>query len=444
MTSPELFLAATRPKATLPLRTLPEKFRKGLQAQLEGIMIPGDKEKYLDAVASIAENVFPVEIPGLPEKYDGDIIGVKGAIEFSERRLKMVARLLRLATQSSDSEAYVRFLARPGFRLILFEKMAAGLKESRDVAFTEVCEETAGKAERICALAKEDSDESFRSLAALLNEYLSSDAEDALERSAATWTAYECAACITGNVERAAALMRKDHPRLYSMQKRLFEDQEFVSPILQQELEPGYLGSIVKPLLLEHGIYTILDKLGFHRFSKRSDICMMKGYVLSHPEEIFKKDTMAIAFGLDMLFRKEDGQYVQHELQHAFDNMIAIGGDKMEREYRATLAELAFCRDKRPTLDMLMEIPDQILLVAILGAKPNSKSHFDAKARAWRELAHMDPDMAGMMDVVASPDPPLRSLDPDKAGVHAMGLLNKAYKKGCGLTYDEILEPFGR
>ncbi len=440
MSSSELFLAATRPKAARPLRTLPEKLKVGLQAQLEGIMVPGNRKEYLDAVAGISENVFPDEIPGMPEKYDKDIIGINGAVDFSKRRLQAVARLLRLA----DSDDYLKFLARPGFRLATFEKMAATFNTDRAIVFTDVPPDVTEKAERICALAKEDSDHALRGIAGILKEYLSRDAEESFERASAIWTAYESAAFLSGNIERAASLVRKSHPRVYSSQKRLFEDQEFVSPLLQQELVPEYLKFVVKPLLLEHGIYTHLDKRKYLRFSKRSDICMMRGYVLSHPEEIFKKDTLAITLGWDMLFRRDEEQHAQHELQHAFDNLISVDGGSTDREYRATLAELAFCRNKWPTLNMLMEVPEQILLVAILGAKPNSKPHFDAKARAWRELAHVNPDMSGMIDVVASPNPPLRNLEPGNAGAHAMDLLNKAYKKACGLTYDEILRPFRR
>jgi hypothetical protein len=107
----------------------------------------------------------------------------------------------------------------------------------------------------------------------------------------------------------------------------------------------------------------------------------------------------------------------QHELQHIFDNFVLLEHEKgkmYEWEFRAYLAELAFCDDR------------VMLTASLMNGKEmqyGDNEHEIAWARLKKLIKEENPKTS--QNIIE----------------FAKKLLNQAYKKACGLSYDEILEP---
>lgn len=139
---------------------------------------------------------------------------------------------------------------------------------------------------------------------------------------------------------------------------------------------------------------------------------------------------------LEIAVESEKDYVIQHELQHLFDHLLCLSpvlGSDVPTEYRGYLASLAFTdtyqlRTFKPENMLFLEEP----------TTPMSKfsSHFFAKQRYYKELL--------ARGAITREDWANGKVDAEKIKESAFQLLNEAYKRLCGFTYGEILEPFSK
>ncbi len=144
--------------------------------------------------------------------------------------------------------------------------------------------------------------------------------------------------------------------------------------------------------------------------------------------------------GKDLVVSTRDNgsqNIIIHEEQHAFDKIVGIKTEKAEDEYRAELAALALARDFRKALLMFYKLagggrdltdPGEIL----------SKALATLEIRMLRHSPEDDPHAYADQRIIDQ-----------LAGLNGTGMktkvrehLNSTYRERCGLSYDEILEPF--
>lgn len=126
------------------------------------------------------------------------------------------------------------------------------------------------------------------------------------------------------------------------------------------------------------------------------------------------------------IFCVDEDYVIQHEIQHAFDNLLRIGHkfEIWEREYTAFLAGIVFSEDTNLNLKRLYE-----------------NMEFGTKTKKWKDF-YKDEHMRACLEIVCD----LYDMKIDERSEReviregALLLLNNMYKKKVGLSYEKIIE----
>lgn len=139
---------------------------------------------------------------------------------------------------------------------------------------------------------------------------------------------------------------------------------------------------------------------------------------------------------LEIAVESEKDYVIQHELQHLFDYLLRLSpvfGSDVSTEYRGYLASLAFTdtyqlRAFKPENTIFLEKPT--------GPTDKLSPHAFAKQRYYKEFL--------AKGTITRKDWMEGKVDVEKIKESALQLLNEAYKRICGFTYERILEPFSK
>ncbi|MCX6768550.1 MAG: hypothetical protein NTY83_01770 [Candidatus Micrarchaeota archaeon] len=216
-----------------------------------------------------------------------------------------------------------------------------------------------------------------------------------------------------------------------------------------------------KEMLMECGIYLLTRNDGEEMaltFRGKFENSGVSVFVLSDPSQFLERNWGGHAHGTEIAVISEDPQIIRHELQHAFDsaarifrkpagrtrreseeeyeNRLAseIGFGYRMMEYRAKLSEIAFGMDPEKAYCTLAESSLLLYGVANLfgGMAACSLGYVRADTIIYMELM-------GRFDEFDEQTP---ETGPGWLRRFALDRLNAAYARECGLTYDELLEPF--
>lgn len=419
-----VYEAATRRMTAL--RTLPDEIQRRFETALEGIAVPGkggSRDQFLEMVSTICANHSGLisglaELPRLQElsapagiKNDEMALYIRWIDElYTPTRLRnnvlfqtirritkditenfaFAGGLIKAALASPRPSAYMRLLAREGFDIVEFARSVRLFTHGgRKIVFTHIDAEQEKTRAKIMELARER------------KEIFLPDVQAHLERL---------------------------KPDVFISDGQM-GDQEDIRLIC------------IRLILTMYGVYMFGGRGSrmfllpfedeFHDFGinayKVSNPEMLD-LLPSEPEEKGEYVLGGFTDWMDIVLGSNDGSLVQHELQHLFDNIIRVAGKQTDREYRATLAELAFDENvgERYRSMEYQSVGDQVFRALEMRAFKSWPAHREAQLLILRQIRPMCND------------------DPAAIKARALLLLNRAYREACGLSYDEIIEPFKR
>jgi len=155
----------------------------------------------------------------------------------------------------------------------------------------------------------------------------------------------------------------------------------------------------------------------------------LRGYVLADQTYPLSRGWVGLAPDDDMLLVNEDELTIQHELQHLFDHTVLTGtsgGGRVQLEYRAKLAEIAFGGDPQKAYAEIEAGANRFVR--------GSKHHQQELAAAKDALGH------GRANVLVREN--LSGVRPGNLQAVAVNLLDSTYLSSCGLGYREIIAPY--
>jgi hypothetical protein len=127
----------------------------------------------------------------------------------------------------------------------------------------------------------------------------------------------------------------------------------------------------------------------------------------------------------------------QHELQHVFDQIIRIDPN----EYCSQLASMAFCRNNREFEREKYEIEGiGVIYRSFLIRRASSSPHKKMRFPHFREACKVSMRLKKLVRKALKDNPSTDVVRIERESV--MYLLNLAYVRATGLTYEQIIEPF--
>ncbi len=433
----------SREKTKKALDKLGPESRKRLRAVLGKFKIPEEKperEKYLEGVAGLAQNTIGRKTNGYSDLDDCDLQETLLCGIF-EKRLAIFEKALMVCSKASQVGEYSLFLGRSGFMPEAFLPSMIFFTNGREVEFKEITQRKKDIRQRIYSAMDCKNERGRRAdahspansqiatqfgngnavsgIIDMLKAHLIS-AKDNPE------IAYEIAALLCNDFKNARRLLRKDHREEYDMLKMMSEEGQ--GGVLFSSHINAAARILTLRSLMRFGIYTDPENGECIPFDQYFKIDGVHGYVAKDKKDLYKRQLGGYAVGMEMLVATK--QHVQHELQHIFDNAtltLKEKGTEADGEYRAYLAELAFYPEQRIARCAQLMNGDMknMLLVSIIKDK-EMEPHDAAKARIGLRMKRINPQSEANVERAAKK------------------LLNDDYKKTAGLSYDEIIEPFGK
>ncbi|MCP4647162.1 MAG: hypothetical protein GY852_05405 [bacterium] len=462
---------AKRPEFS-PMRKLPLTLQRRIEVKLEGIMLPENlkgKDAFLSELSKVGGMLYSklylrgplarmirIEQMCLPEAL------IEKDMEMFFRALDMIIDVSRISSNSSRPMAYLRFLDREGHDPKIFLESVGLFARREELQFMPIPRDKDEIGMRIVSLVEENTDESLRELIVTLNELNLDMVEFPPEERDDTPPPIESilfplAAYITGQPERVLNALKEVYPEEFL--EKYDEVLEEFMPQLEGELDLSgerfeyILNHILQDRLLEVGLYAYPGggRENLFQVSQRVEFgprdingFNFSGAVLSDPRVLIKRSmTAGEAIRNVMILSSESEMLLQHELQHLFDTLISnSSADPVQKEYNSFLAEIAF----GPSNDIGKVIMG--LLASPLSPRAAERPHKDAAQRILDDLKlgvsvadegtpHSGYLVGRLMDAIGN-----RSIT--KIQRDARNLLNQAYRKAVGITYDQIVEPFSK
>ena len=443
---------------------LPGEIIKKFEVQFEGIGLPkkaSSREEFLHNVGRISENMFslyrhainmkelssildinesnyPIDIYGygdISQPLNERISNFKnGKIERLAKIFSLVAETVKTAQRSSKTSEYMQFLARDNFNVLPFLKSIGIFARERKIIFEEVPKEDIEIGKKVLELGRGTTDDSLRRLAKLAlelhqmrNVEFGIDPEDAPDIDGV----FHALLAFSNDSSRALRIVHEQYPEDCAEHEMLMDE------IGESEYtwcsDPKTVRAYTMNLFRDYGIliYEENDLLVPMPFQKFFKFGTLEGFIISEPELLHKTGCRGVAMtntekGV-MLLDSDDEDIVHHELQHLFDDLISVGGDSVSDEYRAYLSALVFSKNPQNICRRMIPEPEEVIAMAVLNV---SSAHLKAQLRIKRQL--IKAKVVAVLSHEVS----------DRVRDAAIRLFDKAYKKECGLTYDEILEPF--
>jgi len=369
------------------LARFPSSAQRLFEEKLEDIALPTkpeERREFLRSVDAITRNTMRYD------NFDPKRLGAKNGlanmfIDHAVKQMDEISRIIRVSERSSNPSGYRKFLAREGFQVREFIGSIDFFRDGRKITFKKVPEEKMAAGAEIAGILKERKIDGLRRLTKILKR----DADKGVD--------------ITGFDEFLYALWGVPADPVGKLNARL--DAEVLNRW---------------KYAFDRGIYAINGKvLSFtHYFTEG----YVGAYILSDSAFLDDNEWGGFNAGMDILLPPDfEENALCHERQHVFDRLIGIPSS----EYRPELAELVFSPNACFLYDILTveEISAALGTPELVRRKDKFPKHHEAKERIIDSIGW-------------KPKFPIPQL--------ARRLLNEDYKAACGLTYDEILEPFGR
>ncbi len=410
-------------------RKLAETIQRRFEAKLEGIQLPEDparRKTFIECACEIFKNLggqFWIERSERMAELNAPDNILEGNLEILEKKLDRLREIIDICRNSSGQMDYLQFIGRFNFNIHFFLSSVGLFAEDRKPVFSDVPEEKKAVGMEMLRLIKDGSRDALNKLISILER------ETSGRDGQSTWdldiSELEATIAITlwKDDEEVWEAMAEQSPKKTSELLDFFETYGGADTIKNPEVTNMFLS--------EYGIYLCIDEklngklLTFDKLFRKG---VLNCYLINPEDVVQQTDTTAemtaylIAGGWvshsDILLISHEGMaaddsMLQHKLQLLFDELVDIGGNPLNREIRAFLAALAFSEETGAALQELHKLAS---------LPPIGQNYAEATDWALDRIRHLD--------------------SAKQIKETARKLLNEEYRKACGLTYDEILEPF--
>lgn len=437
----EVYKATTGCDLGQSLRRLPASIQQRLASRLLGIPLP-EKEKhrlrFLSELGGLSARLLEPS-RGEAERvialmrrkgYRDSIVGDELAI--LEKTFELIRDIAQVAMRSSKPSDYVRLLSRPGVDVPRFVSTMSFFAGDRSVRFKQIEMDQRKQALEMERLAREGTARSLRCLLSRVVEKLPNG------QYSSDWRvlqAFDIVAAMIRDQRPLARVLRADHAAL--IKDPSFFQLDEMKERIDRAHDTAAVQTYAHAFLIESGIY-LTEPGRMLRFGKMFKQGPIEGYVVLKPERLrsygYEAMTSAAIDDATALLACEREHTLQHELQHVFDKIIYVesalktmedGTGETRRnllgmEYRARLAEMAFSHDPDLVEQAMLEIRENI------------------------DLQFAEGEMAIRVEADRAVYQRMRRLKKAAALQHvARKLLDGAYRQAYGLTYTQIVEPFG-
>lgn len=410
-----LALAATRARDMLPLRRIINgRVRSMIEETMNGVDVPGsagERKRFLEGVGGISQKIVGAQAGELITmcRRRARGLALNKQLESIRSELLHMRRIIKVAGKGGIPGDYATFLGRPDFDIDIFLHSAVLFGRGREVEFTQISDQV--RKVRIEFL-KELKKKNAEKVIAILRDNLSEAKDDPA-------VAYEIFGLLGKDLELAKALLAKAEPKRYYEMKKCHEDkdEEGAGVLFMKEADVDTRWDVLRSLT-DIGIYVNPCTAELVQFNESFSVDGISGFIAKNTNDLLKREMEGVSSENELIVATRSA--VQHELQHVFDNISltdAESGPEEEGEYRAYLGELAFSEERIRLCASFMNGEDE---------EPEESAHYHARKRIGRLLLEKNPKNAdGVISV-------------------ALDLLNEAYRRICGLTYEQIIGPFGK
>jgi hypothetical protein len=423
---------------------LPEELLRRFEAKVEGIQLPekaDERRKFLRVFNGISRNAHintVTEALLSSIAHNAPSFVSDKSLELMESRLSETVKATELAQHSCRPDDYMRFLARNGFDLLGLLDSAGIFTNGRQVVFEDISAEKMAAGSEIIRLVNDGSEASLRHLMAILTYGIEQEWQKGAKPGDEGMEVF-----VQADLSSSIMAIWKDKKAAENALGKVYQDIENFDPDAFEafgEKESG--GSIqdvdqmiAHPNLLPYGIFLHENEL--LRFSRCFEKEIFTGYVLTEPEFFKRRRVGALVMsGHVMLLQPGSSKStVQHEMQHMFDGMVGLRDDRISKEYRAMLAEIIFSQNHKEAWDRTCNRFAAGMITRLMARTADIDVYNKVAARIIMAVE----DIIGMPALVKAR---ISSKTMDAIVDASRKLLNESYRKACGLTYDEILEPF--
>ena len=408
-----LALAVTKSRETLPLRRIINgRVRAMAEEAMKGIDVPSsakDRKMFLEGVSGIFQKIAGGQAGELIDMNRRRVRGLalNKQLELIRSELLHMRRAIKIAGRSSIPGEYAKYLGRPEFDIDVLLHSAVLFARGREVEFLPINNEIMKiRARFLRELKKNDA----QKVISILRDNLNDAKDDPA-------VAYEIYGLLGKDLELAKALLAKAEPkRYYEMKKCLEEnDPEGAGVLFLKKVDVDTRWDVLRSLV-DIGIYANPMTAELVQFNESFSVDGISGFIARNGKDLLKREVEGVSRENELIVASRSA--VQHELQHVFDNISLTDAEiapEEEGEYRAYLGELAFSDERVRICASFMNGVDE---------EPEDNAHYHARKRIGRLLIDKSPNDSKSVIRIA------------------MDLLNEAYRKACGLTYEQIIEPF--
>ncbi len=418
------------------LRGFPQELQSRFRSQLEGIRLPSSsssRKAFLANLEPLAHDTVRrslaryLQLHSLYTPQERLIPWIcsleQTAVCSIEEKFAALKESAGLALASPRPGRYMRFLN--DHVPVLSDQLKETLSfftSGRKLVFVPISEEARQKQARIRELQSSASDGSLEETVSMIRAaYAASVSEDiaSSEVESELSNFYLLAGLMFSDFERALRIFRSRAPDSYAV----WEGEE-----ASTEKGIAYFKSAALEYLAHKDVLALLGffatPVGLKEYKSSFSCGWLKGYVVDEEDPTLRQSNAAGRAFLSqslMIVGSESEPLVQHEMQHLFDSLFLFGSSRpdVRMEYTANLSELLFSSDTSP-MEWRRDLGEQVVLSS-MGFQV-SRPHLQAAKKLREELPNDLPDEMTM--------------------IKARELFNNAYRKLCGFTYDEILQPF--
>jgi hypothetical protein len=365
-----------------------------MMKKLERLKLPADeskRENFLEGTRGISEKLTRLHVKRIATFASRNVpeIMIEEEMKRFERCMLEVRGVLRICLRSKDPGEYALFMGEKDFNIHRFLD-SIGFFLERKVEFQEISEGKKEMRAELLRLAKTREKDGLKKLIEFLKrQFPDNDIVNV----------YEMAAALTGLSLPIADLLKENHPEES-------EEIEFSLDGIDCFEKSDMLFGLRRIGLFIEGTEILGELVPFDQEFYAGPIAV---YV-ANTELCRKYGMRGFVTDTEILVESPTPRIVQHELQHVFDHIIlGMDFENVEKEYRAILAQILF--SKKPDSEYFR----------LLMKMNTLEIHLLAQKRIIREMSKAP-----------------------RVADRARELLNEAYRKASGLTYDQILEPFRR
>jgi hypothetical protein len=439
--SGEVYDAVTRCDLGQNIRKLPIAVQNRLRERLQGISLPEKQKHRLRFLSELGGLSARLLEPGRGEAERITALmrrsGYRESIvceELSalEKTFELIRDVALVAMRSSKPSDYLRLLSRPGVdvpRVVSTMWFFAG---DRSIRFKQIEMDQRKEALEMERLARAGTASALRTLLSHVIEKLPSG------QYTSDWRvlqAFDIVASMIRDTRPLCRVLRSDHHVL--IKDPSFFQLDEMKERIDRAHETAAVQRYAHEFLIDCGIY-LAEAGKMLRFGKMFKQGPMEGYVVLKPERLrsygYEAMTSAAIDDPTALLACEREHTLQHELQHVYDKIIYVESalktmedgtgetrqNLLGMEYRARLAEMAFTHDLELVEQAMSEVRENVDLEFTGG---EMAIRVEADREVYQRMSRLKKGAA------------LQRV--------ARRLLDGAYRQAYGLTYTQMVEPFG-